>query len=1407
MKLEPLEGPINGYVELASPQMLDDKWKELDFDIASGHNILQDLVVPEAGGGYVYHDSHVVGSPTQNRFIYWRTAGDVLELVEISTEEVLEGSQLRIRFSNSPVINNISVIELSDSIVVMVATTASVHRWTLPHPKTIDRSVLHELTSEVLFNPSNYYLLNNQTSPNTQQPICATSWSDRSMLKCALSFPDSSLLIVQFSQSTHHVTTCDIRQIGIIGRLWSRMPNLLARHPNDCDNAIFASAPYHLVETNDVLLFTLCRDCRIRIFSVNSRECVATHNMIPQSSFSASFASHTNLTTEPPMMKVLGSRIVIYLTENRPEFVLLDYTFEDGTHTLRERSTIQAPSWEKLIDFSITEGKLWALAHLRETETILCFTDLRDVIEGGEAEAYMLDEIWEFVNLEFDLDLPAVKSYVSEIFWRNRFSIATIQKALIGFTGPSIPKQNTMEALEELAHTRIVDDNQEEAWAKFYNYCLQNHQAANKNICLVACVKENVISVVKRSNPSFVCPWLEGRELVSQNGPYRGIEFPSGPLEIFEALDFISTDFIDDERSTTFEDNLFESPAHLMETIDDIVKSSLKSKELSLKELYSKLSVNRARIRSSIDYICTQLDLTDQAREFGLKVLQESSSRMRSEHHPLKSNSGIIATFELFKRLVRARMILARDLLIYIHVMTMVAQSEESSTQDKFYTELFQDLHLTSKVRTLQDSLRSYALLVWATETPVKKTVVQDHSELINFVADKFKFFKDAGKAQDSALDSVLSQNLFMNFLVNGGVKFSSTADDISGRPQTLSNSFYVTETALNLCRLMWPKTNHLCFAEFLFTHQLDEHLDKYLNITEEWLDGCEYDRHFMRACNSLLQNRATLAVDLFDRLWTNMTHTNLLGRFINLDEEKPDSASDDKVSITPNLIYRYYDKLIQLFQIYNSHPSLVILINQCMSLLDANDNDQKHWINCFRAKLFQYYLELEEPDEAYHTMVLTSDPSLRINCLRKFIVSHCEKEQWTNLLSYPFIDIKNDFIDILNQKAESSDLSKLNGSDFYKTSYYDLLFSSYISDDEFQKGASIMYSFAQRLAHEVPGMISIRKQVDCLLIALNALRCCDEEEAFIDFGSSPKDEGRCSVLKRAYDCESEISSRFEVDEEDSTTRGSTSRVFCRDIKMNYELSRARLKLLEKDQTANAIALSPLKPEETISQLIASSMFPAAIDLALLFRTSMDAILEGLTAKYIFITRLSTVDIAVHQDLERGLSEIFTDSYSNIDTYNYIASSTSSFAEKLWRLIEYYLNTYDGISHRYNSTTFSGTFSGTTVLMRIVATKLLSAGFNIPASLKRMYMSRNTAELLKLLIKFDKLIDAADLATEMINKTMEPTFTSEPPPVYLPTHLILLLITYLNEDATNTSHVKVANDLTERLNRFRQFVS
>lgn len=1362
---------IRSYTELAAPTFLDDNnWNQLTFDLASGHQVLTDLRAPEMGSGYVYRDSREVGSAAHNRFIYWRTVDDTLELVELSTEVDLEVNQVRIKFVNSPVIGTVNVIEHSDSVEIVIATLSSAHRIDLPHPKVTSKSIFFELTNDILYNPANYYTLNANLN---QQPLCATSWHHHNLTHCALGLADGTLLVVQFGR--HNVTTFDITQVGMLSRLWSRMPKILGKNPEECDSAIISCASFKHEETQDVLLFALCRDSRVCIFSINNR-CTRAYHVTRHQDLSQSFSNNSIIVTGQPMMRVLGSNIAIYLP-GKEEFVILSYSYSDHQHILREGSFIPAPTWEKLIDFSISDDKIWTLSSIRGTDSAVHYVCLSNASDSSRGEF----EEWEQVYLvdESGSQITSGQNLETEIFWRNRFSIPTIRKALQLF-GQRVDA-NTLESLQAIADTTVQGDK---AWEKFYAYCCdENRIRANKKLGLIVSQNESLISIVRSSSPSFVVPML----MSAQEGPYCGVESTPSVEKFMETLHNLSmeVDYVPEEEPDDkerkyqhvfkdFREKLYSHPAQITQSINDLIDALIATERVDP----SKLNLEDF---GSIDHLCEQLDLTSLAETMRDKILQDST-RMRSDRHPLSSNSGILITFDMFRRLVQARMLLARDLLIYIHIKESVDDSE--------------DLIISGKVESIANSLRSYAILVWMTETHIKghRNV---NPEVLVQLTRHFEFFKKIPSQNITG-----STNLLLSFLSNGGFEYSAAQ-----RNQTVSSSKYVIDVAIDLCKLLWPSAGHNCFPEFLLTYQLDDQLGKYLELTDNWLHNGDIDRQYFRAANGILQNRGIAAVEIFNNLLFHLKPGSLISKFVGIDNGV----------FIPGTILKYYDKVTHLFQMFDDYENLISLINTCISLLDPNaDQEQQTWVNSLRAKLFLYYLEVKNPDDAYHTMVLTDDLSLRYNCLRKFVVHHCEAERWNDLLSYPFIDIKEDFIKILYQKAESSDLAQLAALPKHKTTYYDLLYANYIAetkepgseekdlDDEesYRKAAEVMYHYATRLAHEVPGILSIRKQTECLRLAMYTLLCANSRETLID--SHIHQSGKSNVSKRAHNSETNPSSiSFNVGRQ---TPSIESKISLEDLQLKYEMTLARLRLLEKDPTANAIALSPLKPEEIIGQLVASSMFSSALRLAVLFRKPMEPIFDGLTAKYISAKRLTKYELAMNHSLERELNDILKDGYSLIDTHPYIADSSCSVADKLWRLINYYLGNYDGVNHRWGTDRSS---NGTqTVLLRVVSEKLLSSSCDVPASVRRLYMSRNISELLKLLIKYDRLVDAADLAIEMIAKVTEhppPIRANDPQLVYLPTHLINLLITYLEEDATNIHHIKTASVLRDRLGIFKKY--
>ena len=75
------------------------------------------------------------------------------------------------------------------------------------------------------------------------------------------------------------------------------------------------------------------------------------------------------------------------------------------------------------------------------------------------------------------------------------------------------------------------------------------------------------------------------------------------------------------------------------------------------------------------------------------------------------------------------------------------------------------------------------------------------------------------------------------------------------------------------------------------------------------------------------------------------------------------------------------------------------------------------------------------------------------------------------------------------------------------------------------------------------------------------------------------------------------------------------------DIKREYELVKARLRLLQKDEKTFAIANTFLDSTETLTLLISASLFDLAFNLCSLLKMKFEPIFEGIVSKYIYLVQ------------------------------------------------------------------------------------------------------------------------------------------------------------------------------------------
>ena len=101
---------------------------------------------------------------------------------------------------------------------------------------------------------------------------------------------------------------------------------------------------------------------------------------------------------------------------------------------------------------------------------------------------------------------------------------------------------------------------------------------------------------------------------------------------------------------------------------------------------------------------------------------------------------------------------------------------------------------------------------------------------------------------------------------------------------------------------------------------------------------------------------------------------------------------------------------------------------------------------------LFSQHLRLGHHTKAYEAMVKNPDKTLRKDSLRQFVVTLFERRQLSDLASYPYVDMVEDFEQIIEARARSVDLTVNN--------YYDFLYSFHVTKENYRKGKGRAFHF-----------------------------------------------------------------------------------------------------------------------------------------------------------------------------------------------------------------------------------------------------------------------------------------------------------------------------------------------------------
>lgn len=268
------------YREVVPNLSSTEDWKEIKLNTGASHSTLQDIKVQKQAAGFCYRNEGFI----RNRFIYWRTSDDVLELSENSLDVNLRNKNLRIIFEESPILS-VYINETSDSVTILVVTISNIHRLQFIHPSRSvgangeqnENSIFASLTSESTKDPTSFYTIGNLLSQNV--PHCASCFLSPTGEEAFFAVAHTNhLLLFQMNCFNGHTGVTELKNFQMLPRLFSNLSDAIRGKSNVNDSNYVTSIVFDNVGGDNVL-YALYRDNNIRMWSTRTGQCLFTLNI------------------------------------------------------------------------------------------------------------------------------------------------------------------------------------------------------------------------------------------------------------------------------------------------------------------------------------------------------------------------------------------------------------------------------------------------------------------------------------------------------------------------------------------------------------------------------------------------------------------------------------------------------------------------------------------------------------------------------------------------------------------------------------------------------------------------------------------------------------------------------------------------------------------------------------------------------------------------------------------------------------------------------------------------------------------------------------------------------------------------------------------------------------------------
>lgn len=262
-----------------------EEWQEIKLNTGASHSTLQDIKVRREAAGFCYKNDEFI----RNRFIFWRSSGEILELCENSLDVNLKNKNLRLTFEDAPILS-VSINETNDNITILVVTISNIHRLQFTHPRygvgaegeQNDNSIFSNFVQDSAKDPSSFYTIGNLLAQNVPHSAACylSSTGEEAYFSVAYS---NHLILFQMNCFNGSTGVTELKNFQILPRLFTNITDAIRGKNNVSDDSNYVISMEFDTVGGENVLFALYRDNSIRMWSTKTGQCLFTFNIFKDS--------------------------------------------------------------------------------------------------------------------------------------------------------------------------------------------------------------------------------------------------------------------------------------------------------------------------------------------------------------------------------------------------------------------------------------------------------------------------------------------------------------------------------------------------------------------------------------------------------------------------------------------------------------------------------------------------------------------------------------------------------------------------------------------------------------------------------------------------------------------------------------------------------------------------------------------------------------------------------------------------------------------------------------------------------------------------------------------------------------------------------------------------------------------